>query len=64
MGQKNISLKIYDVNGKEVTNLAEGKFSPGEYEIKWMAGNNPSGVYFYKLNSANLSITKKMILIK
>lgn len=64
MGQKNISLKIYDVNGKEVTNLAEGKFSPGEHEIKWMAGNNPSGVYFYKLNSANLSITKKMILIK
>jgi len=59
-----VSLKIYDVLGKEVQTLVNGNKVPGDYKIKWDASNFPSGVYFYKLTVNNQSIEKKMVLIK
>ncbi|MBI5403750.1 MAG: T9SS type A sorting domain-containing protein [Ignavibacteriae bacterium] len=59
-----VLLKIYDVTGKEITTLVNEKQSPGTYEIKFEAGDLPSGVYFYKLAVGDYSEAKKMILIK
>ena len=60
----NVSLKIYDILGREVATLVNQKQNPGKYEVEWDASNYPSGIYFYKLKSGNYVETKKMILLK
>lgn len=59
-----VELKIFDITGKEIAALVDQQLKPGSYEYKWNAPNFPGGVYFYKLNSGNFSLTKKMILVK
>lgn len=61
---ENISLKIYDQLGREIMTLAEGVKNAGTYEITFNASNLTSGIYFYKLNSGSVSLTKKMLLVK
>lgn len=60
----NIKLSVYDITGKEVDMLIDGELSPGIYEYEFDAADHPSGVYFYRLSSAKLNITHKMILLK
>jgi hypothetical protein len=62
-----LQLVIYDVLGKEIVTLVNHENSslkPGFYEVQWDASNFSSGIYFYKINTADFSETKKMILIK
>jgi len=59
-----VSLKVYDINGKEVSNLFEGTQSAGSHFIDFNASDLTSGVYFYKLETADFSETKKMTLVK
>jgi photosystem II stability/assembly factor-like uncharacterized protein len=59
-----VSLKVYDIQGREIKTLINEKLSEGSYETIWDASNFPSGVYFYKLTAGNYSETKKMLLIK
>lgn len=59
-----VSLKIYDVTGKEIKTLVNSVKPAGTYQISWNAENNPSGVYFYTLRAGNFSQTKKMLLLK
>ena len=60
----NVSLKIYDVLGKEVTTLVNERFQPGTYQISFDGSGLPSGVYFCKLESGDFSAVTKMILLK
>ena len=55
---------IYDVLGKQVTELVNESLAPGSYEVNWDASNYPSGVYFYRLTTNDYITTRKMILIK
>lgn len=55
-----VSLKVFDITGKEIETLVNEKQSPGTYEVKWDASNYSSGVYFYRLND----VTKECVLIK
>ena len=59
-----VSLKIYDVLGKEITTLVNEKKSPGSYEISFDGSNLPSGVYYYKIIANEFSDVKCMIIIK
>lgn len=59
-----VSLKIYDINGREVETLINETLSAGLYRVTIEAQNYNSGVYFYKLTSGAFTQTKKMILIK
>jgi len=59
-----VSLKIYDILGREVAILVNEQMKPGSYEISWDATNYASGMYFYKLSTGNFVETKKMVLIK
>lgn len=63
-----VSLKIYNILGKEVAALVNEQLQPGTYEVTWNASNYPSGVYFYKLvgdnNNGEFIKTKKMVLLK
>lgn len=59
-----ISLKVYDISGKEVQNLFNGVKEAGSYQLKFDGANLNSGVYFYKLLTNGTTITKSMILVK
>lgn len=59
-----VSLKIYNMLGKEVAVLVNERKSSGVYEVNWNASGFPSGVYFYKLITDNFVDTKKMVLLK
>jgi len=58
-----VTLKVYDVLGREVSNLLEEVQMAGSYKLKFNSTNLPSGVYFYKLQSGDFSETKKLILL-
>ena len=59
-----ITLKIYDVLGKEVATLVNEEKSAGTYEVEFNGSDLPSGVYFYRLQAGNFIDTKKFILLK
>ena len=42
-----VTLKIYDVLGEEITTLVHEKLGAGSYTVRWKASNYSSGVYFY-----------------
>ncbi|MBS1515834.1 MAG: VCBS repeat-containing protein [Bacteroidetes bacterium] len=61
-----VSLKVFDVNGREVAELLKGNYSAGTYEAE-LDGNKyslSSGVYFYTLSTSGYSETRKLNLIK
>ena len=59
-----VTIKLFDMLGKEIAILVNEEKQIGSYEIKFDALNLPSGVYLYKLTSGNFTETKKMILLK
>ncbi len=59
-----VTLKIYDILGREVVTLVNEEKPAGNYEVEFNAANLPSGVYFYQLQAGDYVNTKKMILIK
>ncbi|MBI5404040.1 MAG: T9SS type A sorting domain-containing protein, partial [Ignavibacteriae bacterium] len=63
-GNENVTLKIFDLNGKEIAVLINEKLESGSYLLIWNASQYPSGIYFYKLQTEKFVETKKMVLIK
>ena len=59
-----VTLKIYDVIGKEIVTLMNGQQDVGSYNINFDASELCTGVYLYRLSTPNSVITKKMTLIK
>jgi hypothetical protein len=59
-----VTLKIYDVLGRELAILADGYKTKGFYKSSFNASRLPSGVYIYQLKSGNFIDSKKMVLIK
>jgi len=59
-----VTLKVYDVIGKEVATLVNDVKNPGNYAVNFNASALSSGVYFYKLESNEFTSVKKMMLIK
>lgn len=59
-----VSLKVYDMQGREVSTLINKKLSPGSYKLDFDGSNFTSGSYFYRLVAGDFIETKKMILAK
>lgn len=59
----NMSLKVYDILGKEVYSLFENK-EAGYYTVSFNGSNLASGVYFYRIEAGDFVQTKRMMLIK
>ena len=63
-----VTLKVYDVLGKEVATLVNGRQEAGSYNVTFNTNNGTrslsSGVYFYRLDAGSFVSTKKLILIK
>ena len=67
--ESNVALRIYDVLGREVMELANGNHKRGHYRLIWDGTNNQgkevaSGIYFYVLRAGGHRELKKMLLLK
>ena len=60
----NVGIILYDMSGREVAKLVNEFKSAGYYTVNFNASNLSSGMYFYRLNAANFTATKKMVLVK
>jgi hypothetical protein len=65
----NVKLIVYDILGREVATLVNGKQKPGYYEVIWDPSadggrNLASGIYFYRISAGEYIKTKKMMMIK
>lgn len=59
-----VTLKIFDVLGREVTTLVNERKDAGRYSVEWKGENRPSGVYLYRLQTGSFSETRKMVLLR
>ncbi len=59
-----VSLKIYDITGREIANLVKEYKQAGYYTISFNGSNFASGVYFYRIQTGDFVQVKKMVLIK
>jgi hypothetical protein len=59
-----VKLEVYDITGRAINTLVNGKLEAGKYEFMMTASSIPSGVYFYKLETENYTMTRRMILLK
>ncbi len=62
--QEKATLRVFNARGELVSTLVNGVVSAGSHEVTWNAGDLPSGIYFYKLETADFTQTKKMLLVK
>ncbi len=63
-GISQVSLKIYDLLGREVATLVNEQKPAGTYEVTFDASGLSSGVYYYKIAAGDYSETKKMVLLR
>jgi hypothetical protein len=59
-----VTLKVYDILGREVATLVNEVKHPGTYTVQWNANSVASGVYFYRLHAGSFVDVKKLLLLK
>ena len=59
-----VTLKIYDILGREIEALVNEEKSPGTYRVKFNSSGLASGIYIYRVSTGNQNQVKKMILLR
>ena len=59
-----VTLKVYDLLGREIATLVNEEKPAGVYEVEFNAASIPSGIFFYQLKAGQYSETRKMVLLK
>ena len=59
-----VSLKVYDLTGREVAILVNQQLEAGSHKVTFNGSNFASGIYFYRIQTGNFSQVKRMMLIK
>jgi hypothetical protein len=59
-----VSLKVFDLAGREVATLVSAELEAGKHSRQWAAENLPNGIYYYSLHAGPFTETKKLILLK
>ncbi|MGD1046900.1 MAG: T9SS type A sorting domain-containing protein [Bacteroidota bacterium] len=59
-----VSLKVFDIIGREVATIVSGEMLAGSYSRQWNAASMSSGIYFYRLQAGSFIETKKLLLLK
>ena len=62
--KRQVKLVVYNILGQEVTTLADGEFIEGYHDIEFDGSDFASGIYLYRLQTGETSITRKMQYIK
>jgi hypothetical protein len=59
-----VTLKVFDVNGREVAKLIDGEMTAGDHTATFAPRDVAGGIYFYKITAGKFSQTRKAILVK
>ncbi len=59
-----VTIKVYDILGKEITSLVNEVKSAGNYSVQLSGSKLSSGIYFYRMQSGSFLQTKKLLLLK
>ncbi len=59
-----VTLKIFDLVGREIAMLVDRELTTGRYEARWEANGVESGVYFYQIRAGEFTETKRLLLMK
>jgi hypothetical protein len=59
-----VSLRVYDIFGRELEALAQGYQAAGDYQLTWQPGALPSGIYFCRLRTGLSTETKRLALLR
>jgi hypothetical protein len=59
-----VSLKVFDILGRDVASIISEEMSAGNYTMQWNAQGLSSGIYFYRLQAGNFTETKKLVLLQ
>lgn len=59
-----VTLKVYDLLGKEIQTVASGQMDAGQHSVRFNANNLPAGMYIYKLNAEGKTFTKRMTILR
>jgi len=59
-----VTVKVYDLVGREVATLAQGTYVPGMYALRWDAGGAAAGSYFCRMGVEGRVFTRQMILVR
>ncbi len=62
--QTAVVIKLFDITGKEISTIVDRNFTAGQHKIDFIARSLASGIYFYQIQAANYSETRKMVLMK
>jgi len=60
----NVTIRIYDILGREVATLIDEKYQPGQYKVIFEAGQLASGLYVYRIQAGDFRETKKLMLLR
>lgn len=63
-GSHFVSLRVYDVLGREIATLVNETVNPGRYSVEWDASSAPSGVYFYRMDAGAFTQTRRLVVLK
>jgi len=59
-----VSLKVYNLLGREIATLADQTMPAGTHQVIWNADGAAAGLYFYKMSAGSHSELKKMLLLQ
>ncbi len=59
-----VSLKVYDIGGRELKTLVNENKNSGYYSVNFDASSLPSGAYYYTIESGKFHATKKLVILK
>ena len=57
-------ISVYNLLGEKVVEVFRGELEEGYHEVEFNATNIPSGVYFYRFESEQFIVVKKMVIMK
>ena len=61
---QNVKISVFDITGRLTETLVNEGLQPGSYEATFSGSNYSSGIYYYKMETKDYVMTKKMLLIK
>jgi len=63
-GREMVSLRVFDLLGREVATIIDGEVSPGMHDVLWDARGIASGTYFYRLQTRASTLIRKLMIMK
>jgi len=59
-----VKIVIYDIMGRKLETLIDSPQEPGSHSVSWSSNESSSGIYFYRIDTGDISVTRPMVLLK